>query len=274
MLKQRIITALILIPLAIAGILYLSGTAIAIIFAALMLLAAWEWSQLSGLTSLLARTVYVLLIATICWLLWPQTAVPVQMLTIANTALAFWLLATVWILTPALAQAKNRFNSLLKLCAGIVVLVASWYALVSIHISPSMGPGWILFLLFLIWIADSGAYFAGRAYGRHKLAPIVSPGKTWEGAAGGFVLVFLYALMASMWLPLAEGKGPLLVLGSLILVPVSIIGDLFESLMKRQSGIKDSGHILPGHGGIMDRFDSLTAVFPIALWLALQAGYL
>lgn len=274
MLKQRVITAFIMIPLVVAGILYLPVAGIAIVFGLLMLLAAWEWAQLAGLTSQLARASYVLIIAAIFWLLWLDIGTHSQMLTIANTALAFWLLATVWILTPALAQAKNQFNSLLKLCAGIVVLAPSWYALVSIHAAATMGPQWILFILFLIWIADSGAYFAGRAYGRHKLAPVVSPGKTWEGAAGAFVLVLLYSLAASLWLPLAEGKAFVLILGSLLLVPVSIIGDLFESLMKRQSGIKDSGHILPGHGGIMDRFDSLTAVFPIAMWLALQAGYL
>lgn len=274
MLKQRLLTAFILIPLVIAGILYLPVMGIAIIFALLMLMGAWEWSRLSGIQSSAVRALYTLLLACLLGFLWYDVGVKAQMQTIANTALAFWLLASIWVFTPGLAQAETRFNSLIKLLAGIAVLAPSWYALVSIHASPQMGPQWILYILFLIWIADSGAYFAGRAYGRHKLAPIVSPGKTWEGVAGAFLLVLLYSLSAPWWLPVAESKGFTLVWVSLLLVPVSVIGDLFESLMKRQSGIKDSGHILPGHGGIMDRFDSLTAVFPVTLWIALQVSYL
>lgn len=274
MLKQRILTALILIPLVIAGILYLPVIGIALIFGLLMLMGAWEWSRLSGVQSSVVRVAYVTLIAAIFGLLWFDIGSLSQRQTLSNTAVVFWVLATIWVMTPGLARAQSYFNTLIKLFAGIGVLAPSWYALVSIHASPQMGPQWILYILFLIWIADSGAYFAGRAYGRHKLAPIVSPGKTWEGAAGAFVLVLLYSLSAPLWLPVAADKGFTLVWMSLLLVPVSIIGDLFESLMKRQSGIKDSGNILPGHGGIMDRFDSLTAVFPIAMWLALQVDYL
>lgn len=274
MLKQRILTALILVPLVIAGILYLPVIGIALIFGLLMLMGAWEWSRLSGVQSIVVRTSYVVLIGAIFGLLWFDIGTLSQRHAITNTAVAFWVLATIWVITPGLARTQNFFNSFLKLLAGIAVLAPSWYALVSIHASTQMGPQWILYIFFLIWIADSGAYFAGRAYGRHKLAPIVSPGKTWEGAAGAFVLVLLYSLSAPFWLPVAADKGFTLVWMSLLLVPVSVIGDLFESLMKRQSGIKDSGHILPGHGGIMDRFDSLTAVFPVTMWLALQVGYL
>lgn len=273
MLKQRLLTALILIPLVIAGTLYLPIVAVAIIFALLMLMGAWEWSGLCGIQSVSIRAFFVVLFVGMLWYLWQDLGSRTQLQTIANTAAVFWLLATAWIMAPNLTQAKTRYNAFVKLLAGLIVLVPAWYAFISIHASEQ-GPQWILYILFLIWIADSGAYFAGRAYGRHKLAPSVSPGKTWEGAAGGFALVLLYALSAPFWLPVAEGKGLILVLLSLLLVPVSIIGDLFESLMKRQSGIKDSGHILPGHGGVMDRFDSLTAVFPVFMWIALQVGYL
>ncbi len=274
MLKQRILTAVILIPLVLAGILYLPVIAIASILAVLMLQGAWEWSRLAGLQQRTLRFAYVALLALVLWLLWRQMGTDTWRPMMAYSSAIFWLLATVWIFLPQLGKQQNVLNTSVKLLAGLFVLGLSWYALVTIQAAPQLGPRWILYLLFLIWIADSGAYFAGRAFGRHKLAPVVSPGKTWEGVAGALLLVFLYSLTAPYWLPLTEGQASTLVAISLLLVPVSVIGDLFESLMKRQSGIKDSGQLLPGHGGVMDRIDSLTAVFPVYLWGASLAGLL
>jgi phosphatidate cytidylyltransferase len=272
MLKQRILTALILIPLVIAGILYLPVAAIAVILAVLMLQGAWEWSRLAGLQTAAMRIAYVALLALILWFTWQQMGAGMLMQPLLLCSAIFWLLATLWIFFPVLGKQKTTVNTLVKLIAGIFVLLLSWYALVTVHADEKQGPLWILYLLLLIWIADSGAYFAGRAFGRHKLAPVVSPGKTWEGVAGALALVCLYALTAPYWLPIAAGQASTVIWISLLLVPVSVIGDLFESLMKRQSGIKDSGQLLPGHGGVMDRIDSLTAVFPVYLWMASVVG--
>ncbi len=272
MLKQRILTALILIPLVISGILYLPVAAIAAILAILMLQGGWEWSRLAGMQSGAMRGVYVAFLAVVLGLVWWQMKPGMLIQGLVTASAIFWLLATLWIFFPQLGKSKTIVNMLIKLGAGILVLLLSWYALLAVQATPQQGPVWILYFLFLIWIADSGAYFAGRAFGRHKLAAVVSPGKTWEGVAGALVLVFLYSLTAPYWLPLTEGQAGTIIWISLLLVPVSVIGDLFESLMKRQSGIKDSGQLLPGHGGVMDRIDSLTAVFPVYLWMASVAG--
>jgi phosphatidate cytidylyltransferase len=268
MLKQRILTALILIPLVIAGILYLPVPAIASILALLVLQGAWEWSRLAGMHVIGMRIAYVGVLALMLWLIWQQMDNDLLMESLANSSAIFWLLATCWIFFPGLGKQKTLLNMFVKLLAGIFVLALAWFAMVTVQAAPQQGPLWILYLLFLIWIADSGAYFAGRAFGRHKLAPVVSPGKTWEGVAGALTLVFLYSLTAAYWMPITEEQVFTVILISLLLVPISVIGDLFESLMKRQSGIKDSGQLLPGHGGVMDRIDSLTAVFPVYLWMA------
>lgn len=274
MLKQRILTALILIPLVIAGIVYLPTSVIAIILGLLMLQGAWEWSRMAGLQSRPERFVYVFAVLLMLWYGWTIREDQALTQVFANAAGIAWLLATVWILFPSLGQNNSLCSTIVKLFAGILVIVLTWVAMVHQHAQAEHGPLWVLYFMFLIWIADSGAYFAGRAFGKHKLAPVVSPGKTWEGVAGAAVMVFLYALTAQYWLPVNTDFSMHIILLSLFLVPVSVIGDLFESLMKRQSGIKDSGTLLPGHGGVMDRIDSMTAVFPVTMWIATQVNFL
>ena len=274
MLKQRILTAVILIPLVVWGILFQSTRVIALIYAALILQGSWEWSRLAGVNQIAMRAIYVLFIAVLLWYLYQGGFGKTElMLENAWLAVIWWCAAFFWVLMPTLASQKNNLIVILKLFVGVLVLTPSWYALANIHSLPGDGPVWLLYGLVLIWIADSGAYFAGRAWGKHKLAPVVSPGKTWEGAMGGFVLVAIYAWVASVWwLPVNSPQQYLFIGLSLVLVPVSILGDLLESLMKRQSGIKDSGHLLPGHGGVMDRIDSMTAVMPLYLWLLITAS--
>jgi len=274
MLKQRILTALILIPLVIAGIVYLPTSAIAIILAILMLQGAWEWSRMAGLQTQLERFVYVFAVLLMLWYGWSIRGDQALTQLFANAAGITWILATVWIFFPSLGQNNSICSTIVKLLAGIFVIVLTWVAMVHQHAQSEHGPLWVLYFMFLIWIADSGAYFAGRAFGKHKLAPVVSPGKTWEGVAGAAVMVFLYSLTAQYWLPVGADHVMQIILLSLFLVPVSVIGDLFESLMKRQSGIKDSGTLLPGHGGVMDRIDSMTAVFPVTMWIATQVNFL
>jgi phosphatidate cytidylyltransferase len=148
--------------------------------------------------------------------------------------------------------------------AGLVVLVPAWLALSQLH---AHNPLFMLFLLLLVVAADVGAYFAGRRFGRHKLAPRVSPGKTWEGVGGGVVGATIVAIIGALWLHM-----PFLLFIALCVVVVfaSIVGDLTESLFKRHAGLKDSGNLLPGHGGVLDRVDSITAAAPVFL-VGLQA---
>jgi phosphatidate cytidylyltransferase len=273
MLKQRLITALILISLVVWGILSLPLVYIAAVFALIILIGAWEWARLSGFEQFPVRIVYVVLFALTLWQLWEIRDQSRMTSTTAYIALAWWLLALVWLSFPTIGKVNSVVVRVIKLCTGLLVLIPAWLALISIHEIPGQGPYWLLYTLSLIWIADSGAYFSGKTWGRHKLAPKVSPGKTWEGVLGALVLVAVYALVAGIWANFSNGPLFYFILASLLMVPVSIIGDLFESLMKRQAGIKDSGALLPGHGGILDRIDSLTAVLPMFLLILLRTGF-
>jgi phosphatidate cytidylyltransferase len=153
-----------------------------------------------------------------------------------------------------------RRNTFARAVAGLLVIVPMWLGVALIHADP--GPAYVLVLMLLVWGADTGAYFAGRAFGRHKLAPHVSPGKSWEGVAGGMAMTVAVAAMAS-WLLHPMMGAPLFILLSLVTVAFSILGDLQESMFKRIVDLKDSGGLLPGHGGVLDRIDSLTAASPV-----------
>jgi len=262
MLKQRILTALILVPLVIAGILYLSKTAIAIIFAVVLLQGAWEWTALAGIKRSFFRLIYVLLIAVGMYYVWPGTGDRFLMKASGFLAVAWWVIAFLWIQFPELLKKQSIISLTFKLLSGVFVLLPVWYGLVSIHSVTADGPVWLLYVMMLVWVADSGAYFAGKAFGKHKVAPRVSPGKTWEGVFGAMILVAAYSLAGLLWLPMENGLMLLLVISSIVLVPLSLVGDLFESLMKRHSGLKDSGNLLPGHGGVLDRIDGLTPAIP------------
>ena len=144
-------------------------------------------------------------------------------------------------------------------------MLSTWLALVVLHSRPDQGPHWVLYLLVLVWVADSGAFFAGRQFGRTRLAPKVSPGKTWEGVLGGLTACALFAFGYAHYLELQGAVLTGFVLVSLVTVLFSVAGDLLESLLKRQRGVKDSGTLIPGHGGILDRIDSLFAAAPVFL---------
>jgi phosphatidate cytidylyltransferase len=189
-----------------------------------------------------------------------------------QAAAIFWVLAGPFVLLrkPALAQGAWR---LFLLLAGIVVFAACWHALVA---ARAKGVSFVLSLLLVVWLADIGAYFAGKAFGRHKLAPAISPGKTWEGAIGGWLAVVIVAALAisvrafepTLYSALLERLGAVgAVIALTVLVVFSVIGDLFESMLKRQAGVKDSSGLLPGHGGVLDRIDALLPVLPLAMLL-------
>lgn len=254
MLRTRVITALILAPLVIAAIYLLPLPLYAAFFWLIAAAGAWEWAGLAGLGRA-GRSLCLLALAALAVGSW---FVPERWPWVLWLGAAFWLLAA----AAVLAYPRGGRISVMPAVAvpaGLIVAWAAWMALVVIRTQPG-GAGWVLWLLLLVWGADIGAYFAGRAFGRRKLAPAVSPGKTWEGLFGGAVVSLLVtlALLVPMgtfslaWIPLI-----------LMLVAVSVFGDLFESVMKRARGVKDSGSLLPGHGGALDRIDSVVAALPV-----------
>ncbi|HHH37950.1 MAG TPA: phosphatidate cytidylyltransferase [Sedimenticola sp.] len=262
MLLQRLITALVLIPLVVGGVLYLPTPGFALVLALIVLYGGWEWGALAGLSGLLARITYLFSIALLLggvWLLLERDAA--WGLRIAGLASLWWLLVAVWLIRYRPERTRPPSPGL-RVAAGQVVLIPFWTALVRLHASGSDGPALVLFLMVLIWVADSGAYFAGRRWGRVKLAPRISPGKTREGVYGALLGAALCGVLLGWFRP-ESGPLPLLIPFCIGIALVSVCGDLFESLLKRLAGAKDSGHLLPGHGGVLDRIDSLIAASPV-----------
>lgn len=218
---------------------------------------AWEWSGFLRLPSVLPRLAYLALtllwFVAGAWLAFGRGRLDVML----GIAAAWWLASLVWLVV--LPEKSGRWPAAL---AGWFVLVPAGVALLWLWVDPAYGLRWLLYVLLLVWAADTGAYFSGRAFGRHKLAPRVSPGKTWEGAAGGLVVV---ALLAGFSAPLLGRSELPFVAVSLMVAAFSIVGDLVESLFKRHAGLKDSGRLIPGHGGLMDRLDSIMAAAPLLL---------
>jgi len=254
MLKARVLTALFLLTGFLAALFLLPTTAAGIVFAVIAAMAGWEWAGLMQAPAR-GRVVYAVLVFGLCLLFWgsPEQGFPL----LWGLSVAFWLLfAPLWL--------KSKWS---VACAtvGLVVLLPTWAALVALH---ERSPLLLLAVTALIWVADIAAYFSGRAFGKHKLAPAISPGKTWEGVAGALVGVLLYGLAVLPLLPPLAGVDRLALAAILVLLTaLSVCGDLFESLLKRQAGAKDSSRLLPGHGGILDRVDSLTSTLPLAALL-------
>jgi len=282
-LKQRLITAAILIPLVVWSIFSLPTYILSLVFAAILVAGAWEWTALLGLSSLLSRISYVITIILILALGSWAVMNPVMLYIVMGIALAWWVGALIWIQRYSFNIARHdnmngrmsiHGNSRLRWyfgLAGIVVFIPPWIALVVMHDEGVFGPYWVLFILMLIWGADSGAYFAGRRWGMKKLAPYVSPGKTWEGVLGACIVTLLLAMMGSLVFKVPTSGLLAFVMLCLATTLFSIVGDLLESMLKRRAGVKDSGHLLPGHGGVLDRIDSLVSGMPIfVLGLLLQ----
>ncbi len=272
--RIRIITGLTLAPAVIAGVLLLSTPWLALAAAVLVLAGLWEWARLTGLIEYAPRLAYItanaFLIAALAWAAGPNLfALKAAVLVGA----LWWMLALVWLRRYEFAQADRGRYRILKLTAGSFAAVPAWCALVWLHQLPEYGPRWALFALMLVWAADTGAYFVGSQLGRRKMAPNISPNKSWEGVVGGLAGAALVAIIGVKPLGLGWHDLPALLLLTLVAALMSVAGDLFESLLKRHSGQKDSGRILPGHGGMLDRLDSILAALPVfvvgKLWLAL-----
>lgn len=265
MLKTRIRTALIALPLFLAALFYLPQAGWALFLLLCMLIGAWEWAALAKWTPA-ARIAYVVLVAVSALAIWLRIVMTAHVqgaMLLYAVALVFWLVvAPLW-----LACSWHVRNPIAFALAGMILLLPLWLALVQLQARP----GLLLILMITIWVSDTAAYFCGKRWGRRKLAPTISPGKTWEGVAGALVGVALYYAVISVGfstghavLTGAAGLGVFLALTVL-----GVEGDLFESWIKRAAGVKDSGSVLPGHGGILDRVDALTSSMPVAaLFLA------
>jgi phosphatidate cytidylyltransferase len=259
--KQRIVTGLVLAPLAIAIIL--SPTPVfALLTAIAWLLAIWEWTRLVGVPSTALRMTTVVVGAALLAGLWLARGENLWWLVIGIGTL-WWLIALTWLRHFSFAASPTQANRTLKLVAGMLVLLPAWAALIEIHGHPQLGPIWTLFAVVLVWAADTFAYFAGNRFGKTKLAPRVSPGKTIEGVWGALAGTGIVALLGG-WLLGERGWALALLFGlALLTVMFSIVGDLFESLIKRQANMKDSGALFPGHGGMLDRLDGVFAAMPV-----------
>ena len=241
-----------------AIVLWLPPVVTVIVLTAGVLAGAWEWSAFLRASAKLVRVAYVGGIAALLALAWRCTAEPAGRDLLLSLALAWWLVALGWILF-----APRRVAPWSAALAGVFALVPAWLALMRLRLDLANGAQWLLFVLILVWVADMGAFFFGGRYGRLRLAPAVSPGKTWEGVLGGVLLAMLVAVCGSVWFQI-----PLVFFLPLCLAGVafSIVGDLTESLLKRFAGVKDSGSVFPGHGGVMDRIDSVTGAAPVLLF--------
>jgi phosphatidate cytidylyltransferase len=274
MLKTRIITAFLLLFGLLGAIFLLPESGWLLVCALVCGAGAWEWGGLSRFGTL-QKAVYAVLMAAACLVVGhaaglggEQQALPLMLLPFYLASALLWLLAV-----PLWLQRKWRIAGVgAAVVVGLIVLLPPALALAHLR---QFGAWVMLAALAVCWVADIAAYFSGRAFGRRKLAPGISPGKTWEGVYGAVGGVLVYGFVVS-WLLFSQPASPLavlvLALALAALTAVSIIGDLFESLLKRQAGIKDSGNLLPGHGGVLDRIDSLTSTLPLvglaALWFA------
>jgi phosphatidate cytidylyltransferase len=268
-LRARVITAFLLGPALILAVLLLPTVWIALLMAVFVGMAAWEWAGLAGVQQQAGRTAYVALTLGCMVLIWLLASRDLDSLILALAAL-WWLVLSVRLaLIRRIDPVSVLEPSLLAL--GVLVLVAPWLALVNLHALSGDGPFIALSLLMLIWLADSAAYFGGRRFGHAKLSVLLSPGKTRAGVYSGMLVGVVWGLLTAWVLGLTALQTVFLLIVCVLAVVMSVVGDLFESLLKRRRGLKDAGSLLPGHGGMLDRVDSMTAAAPLfalgLLWL-------
>ena len=272
MLKYRLITAIILIPLVIVALFFLSPAVFGYVVIAICALAAWEWAQFVGWHSQAKRValgvVFGIALLAIQFSFSDITVLAHEPIILYGlwAGLAWWVVAILLVITfPASAQIWGKSTSV-QILFGVLTIIPFYCGMmvlrtIGYHSDTFFGAWWLLYVMLLVWGADSGAYAFGRTMGRHKMAPKVSPGKTWEGLIGGLITAGIISWLFSLYAPIPIPD--YLLVTSIIVVVVSVFGDLTESMFKRHSGIKDSSHLIPGHGGILDRIDSLTAAIPV-----------
>ena len=268
MTKTRVLAALVMAPLAIAAILLLPTPWLALLAAVVFLGGLWEWLRLAEVEDTLARTVLLVLnLVLMVAMVWASRTASGGSLVLLQVAamvgVGWWLLAALWLRAYDFGSDHDSGARVAKLAAGTLAVIPAWCALVLIHAQSPNGHAWLLVALLIVWAADTGAYFAGRKFGRHKLSPRISPNKTIEGLVGGALAGVLVGVVGGVVAGTATAKLPAVALVALAVVLASAVGDLFESLLKRHAGVKDSGDLIPGHGGLLDRMDSVLAALPV-----------
>jgi phosphatidate cytidylyltransferase len=276
MLLTRVITAIVLLALLLPALLAATPSPFALLTLLVIAAAAWEWSRLNGVTPIAAVGPAVLLAAAGAW--------AIHTGSFSNAAQSWWWAATaLWIVGGAVVLvggplAWPRWPAVVRLLLGLLLLWVGWLALAQ---ARAASVNFVLSALCVVWMADIAAYAAGRAFGRRKLAPSISPGKSWEGVFGGMLGVLVLSIVWTLWVDRAWPVDGLslfshlrqqfgwfgLAAAVLALAGLSVVGDLFESLVKRAAGVKDSSRLLPGHGGVLDRIDALLPVLPAAMAL-------
>jgi len=268
MLKSRLITALILGGVFLGALFFLPNLAWALFLLAFILVGAWEWGGLVGYQRG-GKVAFLISVAVFAALLLPGMpgmmvwSTRISALLLLSATLFWAVLMPLWLAHGwRIAGGHSR-----PLVVGWLLLLPPWVALVNLR---HIGPQVVLAVMLTVTLADSAAYLFGKCFGKHKLAPQISPGKTWEGLLGALAAVLLVASVLCVWL----GWNPWLIVGFLVIAVLSVMGDLFESLAKRQAGMKDSGSILPGHGGVLDRVDGLISTLPLVAFYAYLPFYL
>jgi phosphatidate cytidylyltransferase len=262
-LKQRILTALVLVPLVLVIVIYSHSAVLALILALIVCLGAWEWTKIAGLTLLSYRLAFILIfliLLTAAWLLSQHLHASFIIIT---TGVIWWAFATLLIIGIQRKIIELPRSVILSCLIGFLVLVPAWLSLVLLHEHAPDGRYLLLYLLVLVWVADIAAYFGGRKWGKVKLASHISPGKSLEGVYAALLGSVLFSSVIAGLMDLQPIEVVMFILLSVLTVLASIAGDLLESLMKRRANLKDSGSLLPGHGGVLDRVDSLTAAGPV-----------
>lgn len=270
----RAIAAAVMAPVAILSVLFLPSEFLAALVAGVLMLGLWEWTLLAGLRDRVPRAAYLVGNAVLmAALVWGAGRGLFTLKLVSLLGVLWWLLVLLWLTRFDFAAAETGWSRALKLFAGSACVIPAWAAISWLHASQPQGPAWALFALTIVWSADSGAYFFGVRFGKHKLAPRISPGKSWEGFFGGLFASLVLAIAALWLLGLSSSSLPALIGLTTVTALFSVAGDLFESLLKRHAGIKDSSDLIPGHGGVLDRLDSLLAALPVFVvgkeWLGL-----
>ena len=276
MTRTRLLAASVMAPVAIAAVLLLPTPWMAVVSAAMFLIGLWEWLKLAEIDDPIARSVLLvvnlLLIVALVWASRSATGGSLILFKLMTMlGVIWWLLAVIWLRHYSFASDHDTHARMFKLAAATLSVVPAWCALVYIHSggetadasAAAEGPRWLMLALAIVWAADSGAYFAGRRFGRTKLSPRISPNKTVEGLLGGVVAGMVLALAAAPFAGASVKQLPAVAIVAIWTILFAVVGDLYESLLKRHVGAKDSGNLIPGHGGVLDRIDSVLAALPV-----------